>query len=75
MNALSRKPFCSSQAMVWFPKCLQMSVSVSLETVFRNQLVSKKQSLRGNVFSNSFPRDSPHVTLYTGNSACVTAYL
>jgi hypothetical protein len=46
-----------------FSKCLQLSVSVSTETVFRNQLVSRKQSLRGSVFAHSFPRDGPHVTI------------
>jgi hypothetical protein len=43
--------------------CLQVSVSVSLETVVHNQLVSKEQSLRGDVFASLFPRDGPHVTI------------
>jgi hypothetical protein len=42
------------QVTVWFSKHLQISISVSLETVFRHQLVSKKQSLRGNVFAIRF---------------------
>jgi hypothetical protein len=62
MNALPRKPCVHSQATVWFHKCLQLSVSVSLETLFHNQLVYKKQSLLGNVFANSFPRYGQHVT-------------
>jgi hypothetical protein len=36
---------------------LQLSAFVSIETVFRIQLVSKNQSLRGNVFTSSFPRN------------------
>jgi hypothetical protein len=62
-SALPGKLCINSQSTVWFSKCLQLSVSASLETVFRNQLVSKKQSLRGKVFANSFPRDGPHVTI------------
>jgi hypothetical protein len=34
-----------------------------METVFRNQLVSRNQTLRGNVFAHSFPRNGPHVTV------------
>jgi hypothetical protein len=34
-----------------------------METVFRNQSVSKNQYLRGNVFAHSFPRNGPHVTI------------
>jgi hypothetical protein len=49
MNALPRKLCLNSQATVWFSKCLQLSVSVSMETVFRNQLVSRNHSLRDNV--------------------------
>jgi hypothetical protein len=47
-----------------FSECLQFSVSVSMETVFRNRLVSRNPSLRFNVFAHSFPRNSPHVTVY-----------
>jgi hypothetical protein len=61
---VSEKPCVNSQATVWFSKCLQFSASVSLETVFRNQLVSRNQPLRGNVFANSFPRNGPHVTVF-----------
>jgi hypothetical protein len=61
---------CVSETMPKFPsnglfsKCLQFSVSVSMETVFRNWSVSRNQSLRGNVFSHSFPRNGPCVTIY-----------
>jgi hypothetical protein len=34
-----------------------------METVFRNNLVSRNQSLCGNVFAHSFPRNGPHVTI------------
>jgi hypothetical protein len=34
-----------------------------METVVRNHFVSRNQSLRGNVFVNSFPRNGPHVTI------------
>jgi hypothetical protein len=34
-----------------------------METAFRNQLASKNQSLRGNVFASSFPRNGPHVAI------------
>jgi hypothetical protein len=37
----------------------------TMETVFRNQLVSRNKCLRGNVFAHSFPRNGPHVTLYS----------
>jgi hypothetical protein len=47
-------------------ECLQLSVSVSMETVFHNQLVPKNQSLHGNALADYFPRSSRHVTiLYT----------
>jgi hypothetical protein len=65
---LPRKSCFNSQATVWFSKCLQLSVSVSLETVFRHQLVSKKQSVRGNVFAHSFPRNGPNVTILLADS-------
>jgi hypothetical protein len=68
---LSREPCINSQATVSFSKCLQLSVSLSLETVFRNQLVSKKQSLRGSVFANSFPTGGPHVTLWNITFLCI----
>jgi hypothetical protein len=61
MNALPRKNH------VLIPKQrfgLQLSVSVSLETVFCNQLLSRNQSLSGNVFAHSFPRNGPHVTIF-----------
>jgi hypothetical protein len=32
--------------------------------VFRKQLVSKNQSLRGNVFANSFPKNGLYVTVF-----------
>jgi hypothetical protein len=35
-----------------------------MEIVFRNQLVPKNQSLRGNVFAYSFPRNGPYITIY-----------
>jgi hypothetical protein len=38
-----------------------------METVFRNQLVSKNQSVRGNVFTKSFPRNGLHVTIFSGD--------
>jgi hypothetical protein len=63
MNVFSRNPCFNSQATVWFSKCLQLSISVSLETVFRNQLISRNQFLRGNVFTQSFPRNGLHVTI------------
>jgi hypothetical protein len=65
MNTLSRKPGVNSQETVWFSKFLQLPVSVSMEIVFRNQLLSMNQSLRGNVFAYSFPRNGPHVTLFS----------
>jgi hypothetical protein len=65
MNVLSRKPCINSQATVWFFKCLQVPVSVSIETVFRNYLVPRNQSLRGNVFTYSFRRKDPYVTVFT----------
>jgi hypothetical protein len=34
-----------------------------MENVFRNQLVSKNQFLRGNALSSSLPRKGLHVTL------------
>jgi hypothetical protein len=64
MNALSRNLFINSHAAGWLYKCLQLSVSVSMETVFRNHLVSRNQSLRGNVFAHSFPRNYPYVTIF-----------
>jgi hypothetical protein len=36
MNALCRKLYFNSEATVWFSKCLQLSVSESMETVFHN---------------------------------------
>jgi hypothetical protein len=47
-----------------FFKCLQLSVSVSMETVFRIQSVFRNHSLRGNMFAHSFPRNGPHATVY-----------
>jgi hypothetical protein len=35
-----------------------------METVFRNHLVTKNQSLRGNVFVNLFPRNGHHLSQY-----------
>jgi hypothetical protein len=35
-----------------------------MENVFRNQLISKNQSLRGNALVNSLPRNGPHVTIH-----------
>jgi hypothetical protein len=64
MNALPRKPCLNSQATISVSECLQLSVFLSLETVFRNQLVSSNQSLHGNVFTRSFPRNDPHVTVW-----------
>jgi hypothetical protein len=55
--ALPRKLCVNSQATIWISKCLQLSESLSAEKVFRNQLVSREQSLRGIVFSHSFPRN------------------
>jgi hypothetical protein len=52
-------------------KCLQLSVFVSMATVFRNQMVSKNQSLRGNVSAYSFPRNGPHVTVLFRKSVIV----
>jgi hypothetical protein len=63
MNALSRKPFVNFLRTVLVSKYLQLSVFVSMETVFRNQLFSKNQFLRGKVFAHSFPRNGPHVTI------------
>jgi hypothetical protein len=60
---LSQESCINSKETVWFSKCLQHSVFISLETVFRNQLISKKESLRGNVTADSFHRDGPHVTI------------
>jgi hypothetical protein len=37
-----------------------------MENVFRNQLLSKNQSLRGNALANSLPRNGPHVTIWCG---------
>jgi hypothetical protein len=34
-----------------------------MENVFRNQLVSKNQSLRGNALTSSLPRNGPYVTI------------
>jgi hypothetical protein len=34
-----------------------------MENMFCMQLVSKNQSLRGNLFTNSFPRNGPHVNI------------
>jgi hypothetical protein len=62
MNALSRKPCVNSEATVWF---LKLSVFVSMETMFRNQLVSKNRSLHRKVFAHLFPRNGPHVTVCT----------
>jgi hypothetical protein len=65
--------FCESvvsETMYQFPsnglvsKCLQLSASVSVESVFRNYLVSKNQSLCGNAFAYSFPRNDPCITIY-----------
>jgi hypothetical protein len=44
-----------------------------METVFRNQLVSSNQSLRGNVFAHSFPRKGLDVTIlkWTEEKKCV----
>jgi hypothetical protein len=50
--------------MVWFSKCLQHSVSVSLETVIQNQVVSRNQFLIGNVFAIRF-LEMAHVTIYS----------
>jgi hypothetical protein len=49
-------------ATVWF-RSLQLSVFVSMENVFCNQLISKNQSLRGNALANSLPRNGSHVTI------------
>jgi hypothetical protein len=43
---------------------LQISVFVSMENVFRDQLVSKNQSLRGNALASSLPINGPHVTIF-----------
>jgi hypothetical protein len=64
---LSRESCFNSQATVCFSKRSQFSVSISMETVFRNQLVSRKQSLHGNVFAHSLPRNGPRDTIF---SAC-----
>jgi hypothetical protein len=46
MNALWREPCIHSQATAWFSECLQLSVSVSMKTMFRKWLVCNNQSLR-----------------------------
>jgi hypothetical protein len=42
---------------------LRHLIFVSMEAVFRNQLVSKNQCLRDNALANSFPRNGPHITI------------
>jgi hypothetical protein len=37
-----------------------------METVFRNQFLSRNISLRGNVFAHSFSRDAPYVKIPFG---------
>jgi hypothetical protein len=59
MRSLGYRVLIPKQRLV--SKCLQLPVSVSLETVFRSQLVSRNQSLRGEVFVYSFPRNGPEV--------------
>jgi hypothetical protein len=48
-----------------FLSVYNFAVSVSMETVLRNQPASKKQSLRGNAFASTFPRNSPYGTNIT----------
>jgi hypothetical protein len=59
MSAFSRKPYINSPETIRFSKCLQ----VSMETLFCNYLVSRNQSLRGNVSTCSFRRKSPCITI------------
>jgi hypothetical protein len=44
-------------------KCLQISISVSTDTVYRYQPASKNKSLRGKAFAKSFPTNGPYVTI------------
>jgi hypothetical protein len=61
-ECVASETVCSFASNGLVSKCLQLSLSVSMEIVFRNQLVSRNQSLSGNVFAHSFPRNGPHVT-------------
>jgi hypothetical protein len=47
---------------------LQLSVFVSKENVFRDQLVSENQSLRSKALANSLPRNGPYVAILLGSS-------
>jgi hypothetical protein len=43
-----------------------------METMFRNQLFSKNQSPRGNVFAHSFPRNGPRHNIVFINLCSLT---
>jgi hypothetical protein len=62
-NSSSLPPCLSVAAETRVFTSSQLSVFVSMENAFRNQLVSKNHSLRGNVFVTSFPRNGSHVTV------------
>jgi hypothetical protein len=51
-------------------KCLQLSLSISTETVVHNRFISKNQFHHGNVFANSFAKKGSYVHMYLRRTCC-----